>query len=94
LGIGTGKEADEQGSLKARGRWSMRFRPYPYNGGYLPVAEVARAVLGTGFRGWFSMEVFDAGPEGERFTEPGEFGNFCEGAMESYRRLLDDCARV
>lgn len=91
LGIGTGREANGQGGLKARGRWSMRFRPYPYNGGYLPVADVARAVLQTGFRGWFSTEVFDAGPQGEGFTKSRDFGKFCEGAMENYGRLLDEC---
>lgn len=52
------KEPDEEG-LRPRGRWSHDYRPLPYDGGYLPIAEFVQAVLGTGFRGWFSMEVFD-----------------------------------
>ncbi|PYH89034.1 3-dehydroshikimate dehydratase, partial [Aspergillus ellipticus CBS 707.79] len=45
--------------MEPRARWSHAYRPVPYAGGYLPVEEVGRAVLGTGFRGWFSGEVFD-----------------------------------
>lgn len=41
-----------------RGRWSHDFRPMPYDGGYLPIEAVGRAVLRTGFQGWFSMEIF------------------------------------
>lgn len=92
IGVGRGKDAEEQGGLKARGRWSMKYRPRPFNGGYLPVVDVAKAVLATGFRGWFSMEIFDAGPQGKAFTVPKDFGTFCKGAMESHRRLLDECA--
>ena len=45
------KEPDEQG-LRPKGRWSYDYRPLPYDRGYLPVVEVTKAVLGTGFRGW------------------------------------------
>ncbi|KAL2814345.1 xylose isomerase-like protein [Aspergillus granulosus] len=48
-----------------RGRWSHDFRPMPYAGGYLPIEAVGAAVLKTGFRGWFSMEVFDGGEDGK-----------------------------
>jgi hypothetical protein len=41
----------EQNGTPARGNWSHAFRPLPYAGGYLPVAEIAHAVLRTGFRG-------------------------------------------
>ncbi|KAL4908697.1 hypothetical protein BDW74DRAFT_165496 [Aspergillus multicolor] len=47
-----------------RGRWSHDFRPMPYDGGYLPIEAVGRAVLKTGFRGWFSVEIFDGGKDG------------------------------
>ena len=77
---------------RPRGFWSHAYRPYPFNGGYLPVTQVAKAVLGTGFRGWFSMEVFDGGPQGKKFTEKERFEEFTRGAMGSHKRLLDECA--
>jgi len=85
-----GKEVGEQG-LKPRGRWSHDFRPMPFDGGYLPVVEVTRAVLGTGFRGWFSMEIFDSGPDGK--GKDYDLNEFAKKAMESHRRLLEECAR-
>lgn len=43
--------------------WSKHARPFPYEtepGGYMPVAEVARAwIVETGYTGWLSMEIFD-----------------------------------
>jgi sugar phosphate isomerase/epimerase len=89
-----------EGSLRARGRWSHDYRPYPFNGGFLPVVQVTKAVLGTGFRGWFSMEIFDSGADGKAAPGTGqregmseeEMVAFCKGAMESHRRLLEVCA--
>ncbi|PQE31088.1 3-dehydroshikimate dehydratase protein [Rutstroemia sp. NJR-2017a WRK4] len=79
--------------MRARGKWSHDYRPYPFNGGYLPVVEVARAVLGTGFRGWFSMEVFDGGEDGKWETQSvKDIEGFCKGAMESHKKLLEECA--
>ncbi|KAL8788967.1 MAG: hypothetical protein Q9213_001376 [Squamulea squamosa] len=83
-------EPDEQG-LRARGRWSSCLRPVPFDGGYLPVVDVAKAVLETGFRGWFSMEVFDGGPDGND-TEWKDMGAYAKKAMESHKRLLDETA--
>ncbi len=82
-------EVDGQG-LRPRGRWSHDFRPMPFDGGYLPVVEVTRAVLGTGFRGWFSMEIFDGGRDGK--GKEYDLAEFARKAMESHRRLLDECA--
>ncbi|PBP24847.1 xylose isomerase-like protein [Diplocarpon rosae] len=80
--------------LRPRSRWSHNFRPYLYNGGYLtePCVAFAKAVLNTGARCWFSVEVFDGGNEGAeaRVQEPG-FGGFCQGAMGSVERLLAEC---
>lgn len=76
--------------LRPRGRWSHDFRPMPYDGGYLPIEEVARAVLQTGFRGWFSMEIFDGGADGKGKTY--EMGDFAKRAMESMRKLLRNCS--
>lgn len=76
--------------LRPRGRWSHDFRPMPYDGGYLPIEEVARAVLQTGFRGWFSMEIFDGGPDGKGKTY--EMNDFARKAMESMRQFLRNCS--
>ena len=77
---------DEQG-LRPRGQWSMKLRPVPFDGGYLPVVDVTRAVLKTGFRGWFSMEVFDAGPDGTD-EDWKDMKGYVAKAMNSHKRLL------
>lgn len=82
-------EADESG-MRPRGRWSHDFRPLPYNGGYLPVVDVAKAVLRTGFRGWFSYEVFDSGPEGKGANY--DCLVFAKTAADVQKRLMQDCA--
>ena len=83
---------DDSG-LRPRGRWSMAFRPPPFQGGYLPVTQVAQAVLNTGFRGWFSMEVFDGGQDGKgrAWEEDGELERYAKEAMKSHYKLLDEC---
>jgi len=83
-------DPDESG-LPPRGRWSMNLRPMPFDGGYLPVVEVARAVLQTGFRGWFSMEVFDGGPRGDD-QDWKDLGKYTEKAMRAHERLLREAA--
>ncbi|OAA66684.1 Xylose isomerase-like, TIM barrel domain protein [Niveomyces insectorum RCEF 264] len=62
------KDPDAATGLRPRGWWCHKYRPLPYDGGYLPVRNVVEAVLTTGFQGWFSMEVFDG-----RFQE--KYGN-------------------
>ncbi|KAJ5090093.1 hypothetical protein N7532_008777 [Penicillium argentinense] len=76
--------------LRPRGRWSHDYRPMPYDGGYLPIEDVAKAVLKTGFRGWFSMEIFDGGPDGKGRTY--EMGAFARQAMANMQKLLKNCA--
>ncbi|CRL23175.1 Xylose isomerase-like, TIM barrel domain [Penicillium camemberti] len=78
------------GGLRARGRWSHDYRPMPYDGGYLPIEDVAKAVLKTGFRGWFSMEIFDSGPQGT--GKKYEMGSFAAKAMDSMQKFLKNCA--
>lgn len=78
------------GGLRPRGRWSHDFRPMPYDGGSLPIEDVAKAVLKTGFRRWFSMEIFDAGPEGK--GKKYEMDAFAKKAMENMQKLLKACA--
>lgn len=82
-------KADESG-LRPRGQWSHDYRPLPFNGGYLPVVEVTKAVLKTGFRGWFSYEVFDGGPDGK--GKDYELAEFAEAASQSHKRLLQECS--
>ncbi|KAL9109799.1 MAG: hypothetical protein Q9227_005668 [Pyrenula ochraceoflavens] len=76
---------DERSGTRARGRWSHAYRPLPYDGGYLPIVQFAEAVLATGFRGWFSIEVFDG-----RFEE--KWGDDLEGyakkAREAHERMM------
>ncbi|KAL4922474.1 xylose isomerase-like protein [Aspergillus aurantiobrunneus] len=68
-----------------RGRWSHDFRPMPYDGGYLPIEAVGRAVLKTGFRGWFSMEIFDGGEDGGgKEYDLGEFAGRARGSMGKF----------
>lgn len=78
--------------LRPRGQWSHDFRPMPYDGGYLPVEDVTRAVLKTGFRGYFSMEIFDSGPGGK--GKDYELGPFAKKTMESMQRLFKNVAET
>jgi len=82
-------EPDDQG-LRPRGGWSHDYRPLPLSGGYLPVVDVAKAVLKTGYRGWFSYEVFDGGSDGKK-TECDIY-SYAKSAMEVHKKLLDACA--
>lgn len=85
------KGPDESGT-RPKGRWSHDFRPLPFNGGYLPVVEVTKAVLKTGFRGWFSYEVFDGGPDGT--GRDYELDAFAVTARECHKKLLEECAEA
>lgn len=78
-------DVDGEG-LRPRGRWSHDFRPAPFRGGYLPVGEVVKAVLGTGFRGWLSYEVFDAGPDGR--GREYEMDEFAREVFASHGKLM------
>jgi sugar phosphate isomerase/epimerase len=77
---------DESG-LRPRGRWSHDYRPLPYDGGYLPIGPVVEAVLATGFRGWFSVEVFDGQFE-KKYGD--DLMAFAKKAMESHKKLLGE----
>jgi sugar phosphate isomerase/epimerase len=79
-------EPNESG-LRPRGRWSHDYRPLPFDGGYLPVVEVTKAVLGTGFRGWFSVEVFD-GQMQEKYGD--DTAGIAKKAMVMHHRLMKE----
>ncbi|OJJ64101.1 hypothetical protein ASPSYDRAFT_289054 [Aspergillus sydowii CBS 593.65] len=72
-----------------RGRWSHDYRPMPYDGGYLPIEAVGTAVLKTGFRGWFSMEIFDGGEDGS--GKEYELGEFAGRAKVSMGKFIEKC---
>jgi sugar phosphate isomerase/epimerase len=61
-----------------------------YDGGYLPIEEFVRAVLKTGFKGWFSIEVFDGRFE-EKYGE--DLRKFAKTGMAAYRRLMMEARR-
>lgn len=77
---------EERDGLRPRGRWSMSLRPLPFEG-YLPVVDFTKAVLQTGFRGWFSYEIFDGGPNGK--GRDYELEPFAQHAMETQTELMD-----
>jgi len=80
-------EADKDG-MRPRARWSGKYRPLPYEG-YLPVVDFTKAVLKTGFRGWFSYEIFDEGPDGK--GKDYELQAWMEAARECQERLVSEC---
>lgn len=77
--------------MRPRGRWSHDFRPLPFEG-YLPVVDLAQAVLKTGFRSWFSYEIFDGGPDGK--GKDYEMLSFAKTAMACQTRLAEECAKA
>ncbi|KAI0174038.1 3-dehydroshikimate dehydratase [Pestalotiopsis sp. NC0098] len=70
--------------LRPRGQWSHDYRPLPYEGGYLPITEFLTAVLGTEFRGYLSMEVFDV--KGQQ--KYADMGAYAKRAMDSLQKML------
>ncbi|WEW61222.1 hypothetical protein PRK78_006712 [Emydomyces testavorans] len=82
-------ESEAVGGIKPRARWSRGYRPLPYDGGYLPVEDVTRAVLKTGYRGFFSVEVFDEGPDGQ--GKQSNLFEFAKKARQSVGRLISNC---
>ena len=81
-------QVDESGT-RPRGQWSSAYRPLPYHGGYLPVEDFTKAVFGTGFRGWCSIEVFD----GKASSTYDVMDQYTEKAMGSLQKLLAEIAK-
>ena len=82
-------ESDSSG-LRPRGQWSHDHRPLPYDGGYLPIQGFVAAVLATGFRGWFSMEVFD-GKFAEKYGD--DLMGFAKKAKEANNKLVAEAVK-
>ena len=60
--------------------------------GYLPVVDFTKAVLRTGFRGWFSYEVFDEGKDGRGRSDADDLETWAKNGMKCQERLMDACA--
>lgn len=88
--IGQPLEKKEIDGKRPRARWSNAFRPLPFEG-YLPVVDFAKAVLKTGFRGWFSYEVFDAGPDGTGRQDVHDLNGWTERAIKCHEKLMEAC---
>ena len=74
---------------RPRKRWSQAFRPMPRTpGGYLPVVEMAKAVAKTGFNGWFSVEIFDGGPDGKG-KDKGDLIQEADNIMNLMRTFVE-----
>jgi sugar phosphate isomerase/epimerase len=82
---------ENSSGLRPRAQWSHDFRPLPFCG-YLPVVDVVKAVLQTGFRGWFSYEVFDHGPDGK--GNGYDVTDYANEAMKVHEKLLEMCTGV
>ena len=78
--------------LRPRGRWSHDFRPLPFDGGYLPIVSMTKAVLATGFEGWISVEVFDGGKDGKG-RPADDLDAFASKALENTERLLQEAKK-
>lgn len=75
---------------KLKSVWSRNYRPLPFEGGYFPIIEVARKVLDTGARSWWSVEVFDGGPEGSENRDL-DLESFAKRAFDSLTKLRQEC---
>ena len=75
---------------KLKAVWNYNYRPLPFDGGYFPVIELARKVLDTGARSWWSVESFDGGREGKEEREP-DIEAYCKRAFASLTRLREEC---
>ncbi|KAF7190395.1 3-dehydroshikimate dehydratase [Pseudocercospora fuligena] len=76
--------------LRPKAQWSAAYRPLPFEG-YLPVVDFAKAVLQTGFRDWFSYEIFDSGRDGK--GKDYELDPFAKAAMGCHKRLMEECSK-
>jgi sugar phosphate isomerase/epimerase len=84
-------ESREVEGMPPRARWSHAHRPVPGKGGYLPVKEMVKAVLKTGWRGWMSVEVF-LEREHKKQWEAGLLDRWAKEGMESVKSLLEEVA--
>ncbi|KAF4550291.1 3-dehydroshikimate dehydratase-like protein 1 [Elsinoe fawcettii] len=87
-------EAKEVDGLRPRGRWSHDYRPLcGESRGYLPCADVARAVSKTGFRGWWSYEVFDwPAWELKSYNEDRNIEEYAKKARKAHENFLKEVA--
>jgi sugar phosphate isomerase/epimerase len=84
--IKEGHPAYEKGK-PARGQWSHAYRPLPYQNGYLPWMTALKGFLRTGFRGWFSMEIFEERQMKDDENIPMEYA---EKGMDAWKKIIKD----
>ncbi|KAF2769886.1 putative 4-hydroxyphenylpyruvate dioxygenase [Teratosphaeria nubilosa] len=77
--------------MRARGFWSHAYRPLPFKG-YLPTIDFAHAVIKTGFRDWFSTEIFDAGSDGR--GKEYDLVEFAKEAAQTHKMILDEVRKA
>ena len=67
--------------------WSRNCRVFPYEG-ILPVNPCIKAVLKTGYSGWFSMEVFHTNLASTEATVPADWAR---RGIASWNRVRQEC---
>ncbi len=53
--------------------------------------DFTKAVLKTGFRGWFSYEIFDEGKDGNGRPDADDLEAWAENAKRCQERLMNAC---
>lgn len=56
------------------------------------MVEICKSVLRTGFRGWFSYEPFDSGPNGE--GREYDLDVYAVSARNCQKTLIEECAEA
>ena len=82
--------AEDIDGMRPRARWSGSYRPLPFEG-YLPVVDFTKAVLRTGFRGYFSYEIFDAGSNGKGREGADDLEAGAQAGRRCQERLVGAC---
>ncbi|KDQ58865.1 hypothetical protein JAAARDRAFT_192446 [Jaapia argillacea MUCL 33604] len=95
FGVEELKEEAKNGGRDVLYVWSDKWRPLPFMeegyGGYLPVGDVVRAVLETGWRGPWSYEVFYEKEMGK--DDPSVPNRWTRAARKSHERLVEELGK-
>lgn len=76
-------------TFPSRMAWSRKMRVFPMEPeGYLPVLEFTRALVDMGFKGIWSLEVFNASLDG---VEPDVVESHGKRGIEGLRKLYAAC---
>ena len=71
--------------------WSRNARLFPFEGGYLPIMAVLKAiVVDLGYQGWLSLESFNRDLFSERCDLPSEYASRAEASWNTlYEKILE-----